>query len=71
MQAATITAFGDIDVFNFDEVPAPSPKPGHVLIKIEAVGTNYYDTLVRSGAVSWSIPLPRVLHINASRVVAQ
>src|SRR6185369_923171 len=32
-----------------------------VLIKIEAVGTNYYDTLVRSGAVSRSIPLPHVV----------
>ena len=61
MQAATIAAFGDVDVLNFGEVPTPSPKAGHVLIKIEAVGTNYYDTLVRSGAVSRSIPLPHVV----------
>ena len=61
MQAATITAFGDIEVLNFGEVPMPSPKSGHVLIKIAAVGTNYYDTLVRSGAVSRSIPLPHVV----------
>ena len=61
MQAATITAFGDVDVLNFGEVPTPSPKAGHVLIKIMAVGTNYYDTLVRSGAVSRSIPLPHVV----------
>ena len=31
------------------------------LIKVEAVGANYYDTLVRSGAVSRSIPLPHVI----------
>jgi NADPH:quinone reductase len=61
MQAATVAAFGDIDVLNFGEVPTPSPKAGHVLIKVEAVGTNYYDTLVRSGAVSRSIPLPHVV----------
>jgi len=61
MQAATISSFGDIDVLNFGEVPKPSPKPGHVLIKVEAVGTNYYDTLVRSGAVSRSLPLPHVI----------
>jgi NADPH2:quinone reductase len=61
MHAATITAFGDIDVLNFAEVPMPSLKSGNVLIKIEAVGTNYYDTLVRSGAVSRSIPLPHVV----------
>jgi NADPH:quinone reductase len=61
MQAATIAAFGDVDVLNFGEVPTPSPKAGHVLIKIEAVGINYYDTLVRSGAISRSIPLPHVV----------
>lgn len=61
MQAATIADFGDIDVLNFCEVPTPSPKSGHVLIRIEAVGTNYYDTLVRSGAVTRSIPLPHVV----------
>src|SRR5215468_3304248 len=60
MQAATIAAFGDIDVLNFAEVPTPAPRAGHVLVKVEAVGANYYDTLVRSGAVSRSIPLPHV-----------
>jgi NADPH:quinone reductase len=61
MQAATISAFGEIDVLEFGEVPTPSPKAGNVLIRIEAVGANYYDTLVRSGAVSRSIPLPHVI----------
>ena len=61
MEVATIRAFGDIDVLNIEEVPIPKPRPGHVLIRIEAVGTNYYDTLVRSGAVSRSIPLPHVV----------
>src|SRR5262245_38930221 len=61
MQATTIAAFGDADVLNFADVPTPSPKAGHVLIKIEAVGANYYDTLVRSGAVSRLIPLPHVI----------
>jgi len=58
MQAATIATFGDLNVLNFGEVPTPSPKAGHALIKMGAVGTNYYDALVRSGAVSRTIPLP-------------
>jgi NADPH:quinone reductase len=61
MQAATISAFGEIDVLEFGEVPTPSPRVGNVLIKVDAVGANYYDTLVRSGAVSRSIPLPHVI----------
>jgi NADPH2:quinone reductase len=61
MLAATITDFGDLDVLNFGEVATPAPAAGHVLIKVEAAGTNYYDTLVRSGAVSQSIALPHVI----------
>ena len=61
MQAATMTAFGDIDVLTFSEVAVPAPRPGYVLIKVAAVGANYYDTLVRSGAVSRTIPLPHVV----------
>ena len=61
MQAVTINDFGDIDVLNVTDVPRPQPRPGHVLVKVEAVGTNYYDTLVRSGAVSRTIPLPHVI----------
>jgi NADPH:quinone reductase len=61
MQAATISAFGEIDVLEFGEVPTPSPRVGNVLIKVDAVGANYYDTLVRSGAVSRSIRLPHVI----------
>lgn len=68
MRGATIAQFGDADVLTFGEVPTPEPRPGHVLIKVEAVGANYYDTLVRSGAVSRSIPLP---HIVGSDIVGQ
>lgn len=68
MQAALFNSFGDIDVLHFGEVPTPAPRPGHVLIRVDAVGTNYYDTLVRSGAVSKSIQLP---HIVGSDVVGQ
>jgi len=61
MQAATIRAFGDIDVLNIEDVARPELRAGHALIRVLAVGANYYDTLVRSGAVSRSIPLPHVI----------
>jgi NADPH:quinone reductase-like Zn-dependent oxidoreductase len=56
MQAATIAAFGDLNVLNFGKVPTPSPRKITCSSKIGAIGTNYYDTLVRSGAVSRTIP---------------
>lgn len=71
MQAAAMTAFGDIDVLQFGEVPTPSPKPGHVLVKVDAVGTNYYDTLVRSGAVSRLLALPHVVGSDVVGTVEQ
>jgi len=40
MQAITIPAFGDTDVLTFGEVPTPEPKPGHVLVKVDAVGVS-------------------------------
>src|SRR5262245_19564860 len=66
MQAVTIANFGDADVLNFGEVPTPSPRPGHVLIKIAAVGANYCDTLVRSWAVSGSIARTHMRKISAA-----
>jgi NADPH:quinone reductase len=68
MQAATFSAFGDVDVLTFENVPTPAPRAGHVLIKVDAVGANYYDTLIRSGAVSRTIPLP---HVGGSDVVGR
>ena len=68
MQAATIRAFGDIDVLNFEDLPSLGPGRGNVVIRVNAVGTNYYDTLLRSGAVSREIPLP---HIIGSDVVGE
>jgi NADPH:quinone reductase-like Zn-dependent oxidoreductase len=66
MHAMMIEAFGGVDVLSSREVPMPKPRHGHVLVKVEAVGVNYYDTLVRSGAVSRDIALP---HVGGSDVV--
>jgi NADPH:quinone reductase len=66
MQAMTIEEFGGVDVLNAREVPTPKARPGYVLVKVEAVGVNYYDTLIRSGAVSRDIALP---HVGGSDVV--
>jgi NADPH:quinone reductase-like Zn-dependent oxidoreductase len=68
MQAALMHSFGEPDVLTYGEVPTPSPKPEHVLVRVEAVGVNYYDMLIRSGAVSRDIELP---HVGGSDVVGR
>lgn len=66
MKAAYMTRFGGPEVFSVGDVATPQVSPGHVLVRVEAAGLNYYDTLVRMGAVSQKIPLP---HIPGSDIV--
>lgn len=66
MKAAYMTRFGGPEVFSMGELPNPQVRPGHVLVRVEAAGLNYYDTLVRRGLVSQDIPLP---HVPGSDIV--
>lgn len=60
MRAALLRGFGAPELVEFGELPRPEPRPGHILVRVEAAGVNYYDTLIRSGAISRQIPLPHV-----------
>jgi len=66
MKAAYMTRFGGPEVFSVGEIETPAVRPGYVLVRVNAAGLNYYDTLVRIGAVSQEIPLP---HIPGSDIV--
>lgn len=66
MKAAYMTGFGGPAVFEAGELAMPEAGPGQLLVRVSAVGLNYYDTLVRAGAVSQDIPLP---HVPGSDVV--
>ncbi|KAB2311482.1 zinc-binding dehydrogenase [Betaproteobacteria bacterium SCN2] len=68
MQAAYMTDFGGPEVFTFGELDTPPVRPAHVLVRVDAAGLNYYDTLVRRGAVSREIPLP---HVPGSDIVGR
>lgn len=68
MKAAYITRFGGPEVFTVGDLATPSLRPGHVLIRVEAAGLNYYDTLVRRGLVSQEMSLP---HVPGSDVVGR
>lgn len=68
MKAAYMTRFGGPDVFSVGDLATPQVRPGHVRVRVEAAGLNYYDTLVRRGAVSQEIPLP---HVPGSDIVGR
>ncbi|MDT5216522.1 MAG: NADPH:quinone reductase [Mycobacterium sp.] len=57
MHAIEVTETGGPEVLRKVERPTPSPGPGEVLIKAEAIGVNFVDTYFRSGAYPHKLPL--------------
>jgi NADPH:quinone reductase-like Zn-dependent oxidoreductase len=71
MKAVRLHAYGDVDQFKLDEVPAPSPGEGEVLVKIEASGLNPFDLWLRQGYAKdyYPIELPAILGRDAAGTV--
>jgi NADPH2:quinone reductase len=70
MKAIQISRTGGSDVLDYVEVPTPTPVPGEVLVKAEAIGVNYFDTMIRTGRYRWMPRLPFVLGNEMSGRVA-
>lgn len=71
MKAAVINQFGDTDVLKFEDIAVPSPKPGHILIKVLAAGTNRLEHYLREGSVVPELPFPHILGADAAGEVAR
>jgi NADPH:quinone reductase len=50
MRAIVIKQYGGPEVLAIEERPAPSPKPGHVVIEVKAFGLNHAEIYFRKGA---------------------
>lgn len=70
MKATVIRDFGPPNVFRYEDVPTPEPKPGHVLVKIAACGLNRYDLYLRMGGIRKDIPMPHVMGADVVGTVA-
>ena len=68
MHAIEVSETGGPEVLRYVEAPQPTPAPGEVLIKAEAIGVNYIDTYFRSG--QYPRELPFVLGTEVSGTVA-
>src|SRR6202011_714255 len=68
MHAIEVAEIGGPEVLSYVEKPQPSPGPGEVLIKSEAIGVNFIDTYFRSG--SYPRDLPFVLGTEVAGTVA-
>jgi NADPH2:quinone reductase len=56
MHAIEVSQTGGPEVLRYVDVPEPTPGPGEVLIKAEAIGVNYVDTYFRSGQYPRELP---------------
>jgi NADPH2:quinone reductase len=56
MYAIEVAETGGPKVLSCVEKPRPSPGPGEVLIKAEAIGLNFVDTYFRSGLYPHALP---------------
>jgi NADPH2:quinone reductase len=72
MVAQVVTEYGGPDVFKTKKIPAPTIKPGHVIIEIKASSINPVDYKIRQGLSPWLAPdLPAVLHSDLAGVVVE
>ena len=70
MKATVIHEFGDFDALKHEDIERPSPKPGHVLIKVLAAGVNLLDHYIREGSIVPELPFPHILGADAAGEVA-
>ncbi len=56
MKAIEVAETGGPEVLTYVDKPQPSPGPGEVLIKAEAIGVNFLDTYFRSGQYPRDVP---------------
>jgi len=56
MHAIEVADTGGPEVLRYVDTPRPSPGPGELLIRAEAIGVNYLDTYFRSGQYPRELP---------------
>jgi len=70
MKASVIREFGKPSVFRYEDVPAPEPQRGYVVVKVAACGLNRYDLYLRMGGIRRDIPFPHVMGADIAGAVA-
>src|SRR5688572_15390439 len=69
MRAIRVSEYGGPSVLKIEEVPAPQPGPGQVLVRTRAIGVNPVDTYLRSNMDNRGPKLPYIPGSDAAGTV--
>jgi len=69
MRAAVIHEHGSVDVVRVEDIDAPTPGPGEVVLQVLCAGLNHLDVWVRNGRPGAQLQMPHVLGSDAVGVV--
>lgn len=69
MKAAAYTAHGGSEVIRVQEMPAPTPGPNDVLVRVRAVALNHLDLWIRRGLPRLKVAFPHIAGADVAGVV--
>ena len=61
LKAVVIRRHGGPDVLSYEEVSNPTPKKGHVIVKVDYCAVNHLDIWVRNGLPGRKVSFPHIL----------
>jgi len=70
MRAVVCPEWGEVESLKIEDVPAPTPRPGQVLIDVKATAVNYADSIMVAGRYQTKPPLPFSPGLETAGVVA-
>jgi NADPH:quinone reductase-like Zn-dependent oxidoreductase len=68
VKAIRIHEDGGPEVLRYEDAPDPEPRPGEVLVRVQAAALNHLDIWIRKGLPS--VPKPRILGADGAGYVA-
>jgi NADPH2:quinone reductase len=71
MRALICRAWGSVDDLKLEDVPAPAPGRGQLVIDVEATGVNYADSIMVAGKYQTRPPFPFSPGLETAGVVAR
>src|SRR5262245_13776359 len=69
MKAAFLERTGPPEVIGFGDLPRPEPRPGEILVRVQAAALNPIDTYIRAGMTAMQLPMPFITGCDLSGVV--